>query len=188
MKSNKLNLKTITIIQVAIATGISLLFQFIIPYEWQPLNRKVPHFTPGENLVFFTVSQWAFSFSIAWLVYRDNKYINSFIIFSFIPVCMMLFDEFIRLGIFYDWYHLFPFSVNIYLLWKKKDTLDQRIFSYYVILISIWLYLGYYLKWAYYTISLIEFVIRYCILIGLEIPFSFVFRKEKKKLIKLAPA
>jgi hypothetical protein len=180
MRISELNLRTITIIQLSIATIVSLLFQFIIPYEWQPLNRKVPHGTPGENIVFFTVSQWFFSFSVSWLIYRNNKYINSFIIFSFITVSMMIFDEFIRLGLFYDWYHLFPFSVDIYLLWKKRDTIDQRIFLYYIIHISIWLYLGYFLKLAYYTISFEEFVIRYCILIGLEIPFSFAFRKKRK--------
>ena len=161
MKFAELSLKTITIIQLLIALGISLLFQFVIPYEWQPLNRKVPHFTPGENIVFFTVSQWFFSFAIAWFIKKDNPYVNSFLIFSFVPVSMMTFDEIFRLGIFYDYYHLLPFSIDIYILVKRKDTIDLKLFLYIILFISIWLYLGYFLKLAYYAITFQEFLFKW---------------------------
>ena len=68
MKFKDLGLKYITTIQISIATIISLLFQFLIPYSWQPLDAyrygAVPHGFEGTNLVFFTLSQWFFSLSI----------------------------------------------------------------------------------------------------------------------------
>ncbi|MFX1313656.1 MAG: hypothetical protein ACFFHD_13760, partial [Promethearchaeota archaeon] len=83
LKLNNLSLRSITLIQVAIATIISLLFQFLIPYWWQPLDTFQhgikQHGDVGANIVIFTISQWYFSLSIAWLIYHDNPYLNNFL-------------------------------------------------------------------------------------------------------------
>jgi len=47
-KPGDLNIRYITIIQLAVALIISLLFQFVIPYTWQPLyaygnNPNIKH-------------------------------------------------------------------------------------------------------------------------------------------------
>ncbi|MGV9200757.1 MAG: hypothetical protein ACOC4M_18260, partial [Promethearchaeia archaeon] len=59
-------------LQIFVATVVSLLFQFVIPLWWQPLDGymhgKVDHFDPGTNIVILTVSLWLFSFSVAWFI------------------------------------------------------------------------------------------------------------------------
>ena len=185
IKRMESDLKKITLIQFIIATIISLLFQFVIPVEWQPLMGALPPGSEGENVVFFTISQWFFSLSVAWLFYRDNKYLNNFLIFSFIPTSMMLVDEFIFIGLYYDWYHLYPFIVDIFILWKKRDTLNQKTFLKFIIIFALWLSIGYFMKLIYYGASFIEYLLRCLITLGLEIGFSFIFRKKKEDLINL---
>ena len=67
------NIILITGIQLTIATLISLIFQFIIPFSWHPLDTfqygARNHGDPGANIIIFTISQWYFSFSITWLFY-----------------------------------------------------------------------------------------------------------------------
>ena len=185
MKVSELSLRTITFIQILIATAVSLLFQFVIPVEWQPLTTALPANPEGENIIFFTASQWFFSLSIAWLFYRDNKYLNNLLMHSFIPISLMLVQEFFFIGLYHDWYHFFPFAVDVYLVWKKRDTLNQKTFLYFTIFLTVWLYLVYFMKLAYFGAPLIEVFLRYLISLILEIGFSFILRKKKKDLIDL---
>lgn len=181
---HKVDLKTMTIIQITIATIISLVFQFLIPFSWQPLDRFLygikQHGDPGTNLVFFTISQWYFSLSIAWFIYRDNPYINNFLIYSIVPLGIITFYEFFFLYLYYDYIHITPIFIDIYLIWKKRETLSQK-FAFYTILINIsWLLSVYFLKLAYYNEDLPVYIRNLLIYIVLWIILSFLFRSKKK--------
>ncbi len=97
-KFSNLNLRTITVIQLIIAAIISLIFQFLLPFSWQPLDTFLygpkQHGTPGANVIIFTMSQWYFSLSIAWLFYRNNPFLNNFLIYSIMPLGMIVIYEF----------------------------------------------------------------------------------------------
>lgn len=185
MKIKTLSPGTITIIQLSIATTLSLVFQFIIPLWWQPLDYythggKINHGDPGANVTFFTVSLWFFTLSIAWLFYRDNKYLNNFIVYALVPLGMIVADEFFVILLFFDYIHVFPFVVAIYLIWKKKDTLDQKLLPYYLVLFSSWIFSVYFLKLAYYSAPLNQVIFNWAIPTALSILLSFTFRKKQK--------
>ena len=183
VKSNKLDIKTITIIQITIATVISLIFQFLIPFSWQPLDTFLygirQHGDPGTNIIIFTISQWYFSFSIAWLIFRDNPYINNFLIYSIVPLGIIIFYELFFLHLYYDYIHITPIFIDIYLIWKKRKTLSQK-FAFYIILINIsWLFSVYFLKLAYYSEELPIYIRNVLIYVVLWIILSFLFRAER---------
>jgi hypothetical protein len=177
------NLQTITIFQTSFALIISLIFQFVIPFSWQPLDTFLygvqQHGDPGTNIVIFTLSQWYFSFSLAWLLYRDNMYINNFLIYSIVPLGIIVFYEFFFLFLYYDYIHIIPVLVSIYLIWRKRDTLLQK-YAFYIILINIsWLLSVYFLNLAYYNEDLIIYIRNLVIYLGLWIILSFVFKAKK---------
>jgi hypothetical protein len=72
MKISEMRLRFLTLNQLTVAFINSLLFQFVIPYWWQPLDTVKygikQHGEEGVNIVIFMVSQWYFSLSIAWLL------------------------------------------------------------------------------------------------------------------------
>lgn len=162
-KLNELSLKSITIIQIIFATVISLIFQFLIPLNWQPLDvytlgPDVQHGTPGANIVIFAVSQWYFSVSIAWFLRRDNKYINNFLAYAIIPLSTIIVSEFFILYIYYDYIHLIPFLVSLFILFKKKYTLFPKYVIYYIAFLAPWTIIDYIFKLAYYDATLPEFI------------------------------
>ena len=181
---NDLSLTTITLIQILIATIISLVFQFLIPFSWQPLDRFLygikQHGDPGTNLVFFTISQWYFSLSVAWFIYRDNPYINNFLIYSIVPLGIIAFYEFFFLYLYYDYVHITPIFIDIYLIWKKRETLSQK-FAFYIILINIsWLISVYFLKLAYHSEELPIYIRNVLIYLVLWIILSFIFKSKRR--------
>lgn len=182
-KLNELSLISITLIQILSGTIISLIFQFLIPFSWQPLDTFLygvkQHGDPGINLVIFTISQWYFSFSLAWFIYRDNPYINNFLIYSIVPLGIIFLYEFLFLYFYYDYIHVTPFILDIYLIWKKRETLSQK-FGIYIIVLNIsWLIIVYFLKLAYYNEDLLVFIRNILIYSVLWILLSFLFRAEK---------
>ncbi len=177
-------LRTVTILQISIALIISLIFQFIIPYSWQPLDTFLygiqQHGDPGTNLVIFTLSQWYFSLSLAWFIYRDNPYINNFLIYSIVPLGIIFFYEFFFLFLYYDYIHIFPVIISFYLIWKKRNTLSQK-YAFYIITINIsWLLLVYFLNLAYYNEDLMIYVRNVIIYLALWILLSFLFKSKKE--------
>jgi len=180
----KLNIKIITIIQISFTTILSIIFQFLIPFSWQPLDRFLygvkQHGDPGANIVFFTISQWYFSLSIAWLFYRNNPFINNFLIYSIIPLGMIVIYEFFILFLFYDYIHITPVIVDICVIWRKKETLSQK-FALYVVPLNIaWLFLVYFLRLAYYNEDLLIFIRNVLIYSVLWISLSFMFKTKKE--------
>ncbi len=183
-KLKQLSIKTVTLIQIVIATVISIIFQFLIPFSWQPLDTFLygarNHGDPGVNLVIFTISQWYFSFSIAWLIFWDNPYINNFLIYSIIPLGIIVFYEFFFLYFYYDYIHITPIIIDVYLIWKKRDTLSQK-YAFSIILINItWLLSVYFFKLAYYSEKIPIYIRNLLIYIVLWLILSFVFRSKSK--------
>ena len=183
LKFNDLSLRSITLIQVAIASIISLLFQFLIPYWWQPLDTfqygVKQHGDEGVNIVIFTISQWYFSLSIAWLIYRNNLYVNNFLIYSIVPLGMIVVYEFFFIFLFWDYIHLIPVILDIYLILKKRETLRQKFAPFVILLNTIWLFSVYFLKLAYYREVLSIFARNYLIYLVLWIGLSFLFGNKK---------
>ncbi len=175
------------IIQLAVALIISLLFQFVIPYTWQPLyaygnNPNINHGDPGTNLVFFTISQWYFSLSVVWFLRRDNKYINHFILYSVFPLSLMVVLEFSVLGLYYDYIHILPLIIALYITWKKRDNLIPHYVIYYTIILIIWLFTVYFLKLAYYGEPLLTFNINWSVIGLLNIGYTFFVIYLKKRV------
>lgn len=184
---NNQNIERITIIQIALATIISLLFQFVIPFSWQPLHLynngiNAQHGDPGLNIVIFTISQWYFSLSIAWFIYRDNKYLNNFLAYSIIPLSTILIPEFFIYRLYYDYIHILPFIVGIYITWKKRETLFERYVIPNFIVVSIWLYTVYFLKLAYYQGPILNFIVNWFFISVLNFFFSLFIRFLKRRL------
>lgn len=185
-KISNLELRTITLIQIMIAAIISLIFQFIIPFSWQPLDTFLygvrQHGDPGTNLVIFTISQWYFSISLAWLIYRENPYINNFLIYSIIPLGIIIFYEFFFLFLYYDYIHLTPVIIDIYLIWKKRDSFSRK-YSFYIILVNIsWLLSVYFLNLAYYNETIVIYIRNVVIYLILWIILSFLITLKNKDI------
>ena len=185
-KLGDLNIRYITIIQLAVALLISLLFQFVIPLSWQPLDAhesgyNIKHGDPGTNLVFFTISQWYFSLSIVWFLRRDNKYINHFILYSIFPLSLIIVLEFSVLGLYYDYIHILPLIIAIYITWKKRDNLIPHYLIYYTIVCAIWLFTVYFLKLAYYGAPLLIFIINWSVNALLNVGYTFFVIYLKKR-------
>jgi hypothetical protein len=178
-KISEYSLRTITIIQIVIATLISLLFQFVFPLNWQPFDRalhgpNVQHGDPGTSVVISTLSQWFFSFAIAWLLYRDNPYINNFLIYSLVPLISVLVMD-IVIFLYYDYIHFIPLAVDIYILLKKRNTLFQKWFPYYFIFYSIWYCAVYFLRLTYLDLPLNLFVLNWIAMALVGFGISCIF-------------
>ncbi|MFX1357126.1 MAG: hypothetical protein ACFFA8_07550 [Promethearchaeota archaeon] len=179
-------MKRITIVQLTIATLISLLFQFVFPFWWQPLHfynggTTYQHGDPGLNLVIFTISQWYFSLSAAWFINRENKYLNNFLAYSIVPLSSVLIPEFFLYGLYYDYIHIFPFIVAIYIVWKKRETLYEKFVIPNFIFVSIWLYVVYLCKLAYYQGPFLTFFFNWSIISILNFIFSIFIRFLKRR-------
>jgi len=165
-KLGQLNLKSITLIQIIVAVVISLIFQFIIPLAWQPLDafeagKLIHHGDDGTNIIIFTVSQWYFSFSVSWHLKRDNKYINNFLVYSIPGLSSIVFIEFFIIGLFYDYIHLITLVTAIYIIAKKRDSLIPRQAIPNFIFVTIWLFSVYFLRLAYFNSPLIDYILRW---------------------------
>ncbi|MHA1623578.1 MAG: hypothetical protein ACTSYF_03860 [Promethearchaeota archaeon] len=167
-KLSELSLKSITFIQIIVALIISLIFQFIIPLAWQPLNafewgNLIQHGDEGTNIIIFTVSQWYFSFSISWHLRRDNKYINNFLVYSIPGLSSIVFIEFFLYGLYYDYIHLITYVTALYILAKKRESLIPNYVIPNFIFVSIWLFSVYFLRLAYFNSPLVDYFFRWVI-------------------------
>jgi len=183
-KLNEYNLRTITLIQIAIATLVSLIFQFIIPLNWQPLDvytlgPDIKHGYPGANIVLFALSQWYFSLSVAWFVKRDNKYLNNYLAYAFVPTFTIILAEFFQMFLYYDYIHLLPFCVSFYILMKKRSTLYSKYVIYYILIIIPWAFIDYFFKLAYYDSTFSEFLYNGIILLIFTVILSILIKLSK---------
>lgn len=177
--------KHLSILQFVLAAIIVLLYQFVFPLCWQPLDYftygDVPHGTPGTNIVMFTISDWFFAFSVVWFIYRDNPYINNFLVYGIIPLGLIWFAEFFILFLYIDYIHVFPFFLSIYILIKKRNTLTQKYTPFFILFLTTWFFSVYFLELAYYQAPLNIFIFNYLINFGISLAISFSFGEIKKK-------
>lgn len=199
-KISEYSLRTITLIQIITATVISLLFQFVFPLNWQPFDRtlhgpNVQHGDPGTSVVISTLSQWFFSIAIAWFICRDNPYINNFLIYSLVPLLSVLVMD-IVIFLYYDYIHFIPLVVDIFILIKKRNTLYQKWFPYYLIFYSVWYSAVYFLRLTYLDLPLDLFILNWIMmgLIGFFISCLFqdsiiisYMKKRKENIIEEIP-
>ena len=144
MSLNNLSLKQKTLFQIGIAITISLVFQFLIPVSWRPLPTVIGEDFESWNVI-FTLSQWFFSFSIAWFFFRDNRYINNYLICSILPLGVIVALEFTVLFLYYDYLHLLPFIIDMYILWKKRGIINRKLMLSFLVFFSIWFLVDYFL-------------------------------------------
>jgi hypothetical protein len=84
-------------------------------------------------------------------------------------------QEFFMLQLYIDYIHLVPLFLGYFILFKKRNTLNQKLLPYYLLGISGILFMDYFLELAYYGGPLGEFIVRWGILTGLNILLSFTF-------------
>ncbi|MFX0058495.1 MAG: hypothetical protein ACFE85_11155 [Candidatus Hodarchaeota archaeon] len=183
-KLDECSLRTLTLIQIAIATLVSLIFQFIIPLNWQPLDvytlgPDVRHGDPGANVVLFALSQWYFSISIAWLFYRNNKHLNNFLVYALVPTSTIIFTEFFQIYLYYDYIHLLPFFVSFYIIIKKRKNLFPKYVIYYLLITAPWAFIDYFFKLAYYDSSFPEFLFNGIMFLIFTIILSLIIKPSK---------
>jgi len=191
MKIKDLSIRQITLIQLSIATVLTLLYQFVLPIAFLPLDayiqvNDIPNYGV-PNQVIFTLTQWTFSLSIVWLLYRENKYLNNYLIYSMIPLLTTFFGELFMFGLFWDYIHVVPIFICFYIILKKRDMLEQRYFYYANGFNVLWSYAVYFLRLAYYSEVFLVFTINMMILVSLNFGLSFNFRKSKKKPQSIVP-
>ncbi len=88
--------------------------------------------------------------------------------------------NFFTLFLFYDYIHITPVIVDIYLIWRKKETLSQK-FALYVIPLNIsWLFLVYFLRLAYYNEDLLIYIRNILIYSVIWVALSFLFKSKKE--------
>lgn len=188
MNFTALESKTKLVIQIAIAIGIVLLLELVIPHTWQPFRLMIGDAFGGEfDIVLTELSSWFFGFSVAWFIFQDNPYLNSFMIYSIIPLGVVIGIEFSVYLLFWDYIHLLPFIIDIYIIWKKRNTLKRTYILLFTAILTGFLFLDYFLGLAYSRMSIILFAIESTILALVMIQLSFwVTHKAhpKKRLLR----
>ena len=147
MNLDNLTVKLKSLIQIAIALGVALILQFVIPLSWQPFYTIVgPVFGTGAGtgLIVFWLDTWFFGFAIAWLIYKENPYLNSFMMYSLVPLGIIIAVEFIFYQLFWDYIHILPFIIDILII-RKRDTLKKKLIFLFTLIITGIVFLEYYL-------------------------------------------
>jgi hypothetical protein len=179
----------IEILQIIGAIALSSIYQFIIPLSWFPLDSftrpTVKHGDPGTNIIIFTISQWYFSFSVVWFFKRDNKFINNFLIYSIPPLYSMLILEFFGFRLFYDYIHIIPLIVAFTIFFTQLKNITPKFVVLNILISSIWLYLAYFFRVAYYDDSIGFFTFKLSLICIVDLIIAFiVWKLQKKELLK----
>jgi len=190
VKFNDLNIKIVSCIQIILAVIISVIFSFVVPLEWHPATAKEIELgiSPSEvgglgpiSYHIFTLSQWYFSFSIVWVIKRDNPYLNNYLVVSFVPLVSIIIWEFIFLGLYYDYIHILPAIISFYILWKKTDTLEQKLMIIYACIYIVWFNIVWILELAYGGALLLIVILLFYVYPLCFILFSFYFRERENE-------
>ncbi len=161
MKLNELDTRQKIFLQLGVALIVALMLQFIIPQSWQPFNAIVGNVfgtVGGAYFPIVTLNTWFFGLAIAWFSYRENRYLNSLLMYSLIPLAIILFVEFFFYHLFWDFIHLLPFIVDIYVIWKKRSTLRQRFIVLGALMFTGLLLLGFVLDVSYSAFPTVLFL------------------------------
>lgn len=145
------------LIQILIAVGISVLFQFVIdPYIYDPIIRTLFGGVMESlgAIVITSLSMWFFSFSISFFIYPDNELVNSYLFCALIPLGFLVAIEFIVIHLFFDFLHIFPIVVIGFILWKKRSTIRFRNVVCSTVILIVWVLIVWLLKLNYMGVAL----------------------------------
>ena len=171
---SELEEKSKGLIQIGIAVGIALLLQFVLPVTWQPFYSTVGDVFGAETgLGIAGLSIWFFALSISWFLYGDNPYLNSLFMYSLIPLGAILVFEFSFYFLFWDYIHLLPFLIGIYIVMKKRDTLKRKYILLFTFALTGWIFLAYYLGIAYSVMSILLLALGLTIQVVVMIQVAF---------------
>ncbi|MHA1426876.1 MAG: hypothetical protein ACTSQI_12890 [Candidatus Helarchaeota archaeon] len=176
MKLKELNTRQTTILQISIAVAIAILLQFVIPLSWQPFYTNVGDvFGNGTEvpIPIFSLNTWFFAVAIAWFIFRENPYLNSFMMYSIIPLAIIVGVEFSLYLLFWDYLHLLPFIVDLYIIFKKRDTLRRSYLLLVTFLLTGILLLEYFTGLAYSAISVLLLALGLPIFVAVMIQVNY---------------
>ncbi|MFX0133208.1 MAG: hypothetical protein ACFFDN_06145 [Candidatus Hodarchaeota archaeon] len=169
------------LIQILIAVIISVLLQIVIvPLVIDPLTRRFPTiFERRATILITTLSFWFFSFSVAFFFYPENEIINSYLLCSFIPLVIIIIQEFIAL-FFFDVLHMLPIIVVIYIVWKLPDTINLKFTTIASPILVLWFFTVRLLGINYPDFELSFLGISYIIIWGiLNIIIAYIITKKR---------
>ena len=172
-------------LQIMGAIVISMIFQFLIPLSWQPLDSylkpTIKHGDPGTNIIILTISQWYFSFSVMWFFKRSNKFINNFLIYSIPPLFSIFILEFYAFRIYYDYIHLLPLIVAFLIFFTQLESIKPKFVIWNIILLSVWLFTTFSLRLAYYNDPLSFFAFKLGVICLVDIIIAITIRLMQKR-------
>ncbi|TFF85827.1 MAG: hypothetical protein EU551_03225 [Promethearchaeota archaeon] len=139
MKDNyQLNKKKF-LIQIIIAIVISIFFQLIIdPLIYDPYVRGSIRILVGDAVVITSLSQWFFSFSFAYLYYRENEILENYLLCGFIPLVIIVGVELAVLGLFWDFLHIPPIIISIFIIIKRHSKIKLKYIGIISIFLMVW--------------------------------------------------
>ncbi len=169
------------LIQILIAIIISVLLQIIVvPLIIDPLTSRFPTiFERRATILITTLSFWFFSFSVAFFFYPENELINSYLLCSFIPLLVIIIQEFMGL-FFFDILHMLPIIVVIYIVWKLPDTINLKYTTIASPILLIWFLIVRLLGINYPDFELSFLGISYLIIWGISnIIIAYIITKKR---------
>ncbi|MHA1265417.1 MAG: hypothetical protein ACTSRS_09305 [Candidatus Helarchaeota archaeon] len=161
-------------IQMGIAILIVLLMSYVIPSSWQPFLSEIGDvFGASGGVPIAYLSYWFFGIAIAWICFRENKYIASFLMYSFLPLGVIVTLEICFYFLYYDYVHLVPLIIDIYILWKSRNVLSRRWLLIFSCVLTGWIFLAYYLNLAYSAIPILMLALGLIIYLPVMVQLSF---------------
>jgi hypothetical protein len=122
---------------------------------------------------------------IVWFFKRYNKFINNFLIYSIPPLYSMLILEFFGFRLFYDYIHIIPLIVAFTIFFTQLKNITPKFVVLNILISSIWLYLAYFFRVAYYDDSIGFFTFKLSLICIVDLIIAFiVWKLQKKELLK----
>ncbi|HUY00802.1 MAG TPA: hypothetical protein VMV49_14670 [Candidatus Deferrimicrobium sp.] len=190
MSLKEMDLRKFTLIQLGIAVIIALIVQFLVPLSWQPFNAVVGNVfgvKNGTGVLIASLDIWFFAFSVIWFIFRENPYLNSLLMYSLIPLGVIIGLEFAFYYLFWDYIHLLPFIIGTYILLKKRNTLRRKYILLFTFILTGWVLLAYFLGLAYSAIPILMLALGVPIFIAVMIQVSYWtthIKHPKKRILR----
>ncbi len=156
---NEIDIKRFAI-QIIFSVVISVLIHvFVYPMIINRLLQFQGTQTAQNQFYLTSLSCWFFAFSIAFLFYPDNEIVNSYLLCSLLVLVVIVAREFMQL-FFYDALHIPPIIVSVYVMLKKRETINVKIVAITSPILVAWFLLvrivG--LNYLYYELNVLGIV------------------------------
>ena len=174
--------KRVFLIQILITISISVFLQLVIdPLIIDPLTKRHQNiFETAPTVLITSLSCWFFSFSMSFLYYPKNELVNSYLFCSIIPLTVIVAQEFFAL-FFFDLLHLIPIIVVIYIILKKRDTINPKYVTIFSPILVIWYFTVKLLGLNYLSFEIFPFGLIYMIIWAfLNVIISYILKNKIK--------